>query len=1234
MEKNENKIYQIKESLKKQGFNGDDLILEYNEDGVQLRCRCMISGIGDWTKLKRHTDQTNHRKMCGWYLGKNHEVISCHKGTTDIRTFWTKQPRKRLQRDTPSAQPPFTKKAVNASDARKLLQMEEIDGGEATNIAKKILMDDDQNLTQAIMNAQVEHEVTKRVSMREKQQNSVLASLIMAPSSSYDETKVDAKKSAVECMRMSEGKDELHAIKFSHAVSTTTLNRQIATLEAQKIAASIMTSMRQEFYVDHETLTDFTKVLISKDTDLENIRDQASIYINAIFASEKAKVQEMKINFKRSLDPLNDSFDIGEEIRGLAKKLQVLSNDDDKSKLFVFLRDIIQNCGRKGRRWNDHTKTLFATIASYGGPRTADMLSTFLDGPSSKTISRVTKSARAIPTEIEEGTFHSARAFYNIFNYHGPFQLSVDATAVVPALRVRNNKIYGLACAGTIEVYTAEQIVELISKNHEKVKLANLLLLSPLLPSTPSFIISIQPAVKGEDFSTVELWFTTVRKYGLENNLKVIGFGADGDSKVRKFYEKQFSHNSKATNVLTFKGSSYDCVIEDINGQLLPKLPFPDWKHCLKKLRNQILNVKKLLVIGDYAVKLEHLMNIFEKHKLDSGLWKTDIYVRDKQNVDAAIRILKPEVRACLSANERTLATQVYLKIGEMLLKGYTSKDMSVEDRVLMAWLPVLFLRLWKSWLQISKLSVDTHFITQQTFIDVIIAGHTIILSLEAYSTHFKNTPYHPELFGSDACEKIFSKLRTFVRGQQNFTLLDMLDYSRRIQILEELKQSRQESFNKSIPSDISTEINRGLEAAQKEVLAICRKFNLVEALVQGNNLGRDPDGSLFLRNLDFAGWSDGWESECPPIDEDDVFDFEELEENVDLLQKALDVETGSLTADVTDALAEVFDEGESDMNTSTNDFDDDDPSQCAFFRSEKCLHSKLQRKSKWIGCQVCGLWYHQECVGLSFKSLAEEESYLFCCPSHGQEMKDVTYRVKASKEELDGAQFFQKEITTVEARRKICGSADVKRMSGSSYVKYDGFIYHIARFLSLQAGKAYCPSASRQERWRSTNTTCFFDKIGEVLVRNQNFHINNFCTYVPLVETDNDYVYGKVERITKKFGLKSTYAVLTYEEDKKSCYNVFVRQYECVDKTLKPLRKYDFVPLSSVLLKLSSLKITDEEDRKTRELRKKFVVPKQGSGSGITVKMLQSYLDSKNIKYKKSARKPELLKLAGHSNT
>lgn len=54
-----------------------------------------------------------------------------------------------------------------------------------------------------------------------------------------------------------------------------------------------------------------------------------------------------------------------------------------------------------------------------------------------------------------------------------------------------------------------------------------------------------------------------------------------------------------------------------------------------------------------------------KEKKLASGLWKSDVFVRDRQNVDAALRILQPQVRQCLEEwnDERTEAIRIYLKI-------------------------------------------------------------------------------------------------------------------------------------------------------------------------------------------------------------------------------------------------------------------------------------------------------------------------------------------------------------------------------------------------------------------------------------------------------------------------------------------------------------------------------------------------------------------------------------------
>ena len=54
-------------------------------------------------------------------------------------------------------------------------------------------------------------------------------------------------------------------------------------------------------------------------------------------------------------------------------------------------------------------------------------------------------------------------------------------------------------------------------------------------------------------------------------------------------------------------------------------------------------------------VLVEYLNEIYEAFKLESGLWKSDVFVRDKQNVDATIRILQPKVKGCLAKSNEGL---------------------------------------------------------------------------------------------------------------------------------------------------------------------------------------------------------------------------------------------------------------------------------------------------------------------------------------------------------------------------------------------------------------------------------------------------------------------------------------------------------------------------------------------------------------------------------------------------
>lgn len=67
--------------------------------------------------------------------------------------------------------------------------------------------------------------------------------------------------------------------------------------------------------------------------------------------------------------------------------------------------------------------------------------------------------------------------------------------------------------------------------------------------------------------------------------------------------------------------------------------------------------------------------------------------------------------------------------------------------------------RYWKARLQLSGYSVDNHFISSQTFDDAIVSRTFHNFVSENIFQFFSEQPFQPWTFGSNSCEKLFSRL-------------------------------------------------------------------------------------------------------------------------------------------------------------------------------------------------------------------------------------------------------------------------------------------------------------------------------------------------------------------------------------------------------------------------------------------------------------------------------------------
>lgn len=117
---------------------------------------------------------------------------------------------------------------------------------------------------------------------------------------------------------------------------------------------------------------------------------------------------------------------------------------------------------------------------------------------------RTARSNYAIPCKLEEQALRHARSFYDTIGYNGVFALAVDATAVVPTTRVKENKIVGLATEPDVIVSSAQDILNVVkNREYELAKQANAFIVAPLQDHILSFVLAVGPVFKGQDYTLI-----------------------------------------------------------------------------------------------------------------------------------------------------------------------------------------------------------------------------------------------------------------------------------------------------------------------------------------------------------------------------------------------------------------------------------------------------------------------------------------------------------------------------------------------------------------------------------------------------------------------------------------------------------------------------------------------------------------------------------------------------------
>ena len=355
------------------------------------------------------------------------------------------------------------------------------------------------------------------------------------------------------------------------------------------------------------------------------------------------------------------------------------------------------------------------------------------------------------------------------------------------------------------------------------------------------------------------------------------------------------------------------------------------------------------------------------------------------------------------------------------------------------------------------------------------------------------------------------------------------------------------------------TEILKGITDGEKEAIRTCDFLKMTKSLVKGGILFRTPGGLTLVNVGDDLTVSNFPETEPGELDVKEFEELFELENNVHM-----EASENLLSSDVSSTLARLV------VESNVVNMEDHNPNQCELYTKGNCKFGSKRNEKKnanWIQCEIetCGKWYHQDCVGVSFKSAKDEEDYTFMRKEHYSSQVEAHGITTANQHDnycLHDDTLRSISLDTCRAAMtmaKTSGSntkASTKREETEykwkpNYVFFEGHYYHISRFLSLNEGKVYRADSSRMGKWMATSQQDFYNKAHQLLTiegKSTSVAVHDFAAFYE--ESTESFSVGKVIPLVKTMNYQKSYVCFECDIDPKSNVEVCINLFHIHSKT------------------------------------------------------------------------------------
>ena len=499
---------------------------------------------------------------------------------------------------------------------------------------------------------------------------------------------------------------------------------------------------------------------------------------------------------------------------------------DDKVTLLQFLQDMAHNLnvkGKNGKRYSISMKMFYEVLLLWGGPRLANFMSINMGGPEIHSIYRWRKEL-SLSLNCGIHTQNSAQMvdFYRKAMVSGcrvPILLAEDETAIIPRIDYdeKNDQLLGFCgevasqssphkCKDAVLINVGEGVegYQTITNSFQKYKVgsqARAVIINPLHPTLPKVPILLMPTCNTFDASFISQQWDILQEHltGLETVVgPIIGNSSDGDARRRSVMVDRLSSvdGNKFQPIprsLGFVFTARKCpIVSNSDGHTSRESPEPtyvlrdlmdqDYVHNHKKLVNHMHHTSRVMTMGRYVVLSNHILRVYRKFPFEQhGLSIDDVERSDRQNWRSAQKVAFLSVQECLQklvdgdeetpGNAGMLATLTFIKIIWFYVEIFISTTASLKTRIKYCALVGHFLAIWHNHVyNSSDLTTKQHFLSHQTYVDIIISIHCAVSLICYMRDSFPGVACHLHLTGTDVVEDYWSKNGQWVGNQHNYS--------------------------------------------------------------------------------------------------------------------------------------------------------------------------------------------------------------------------------------------------------------------------------------------------------------------------------------------------------------------------------------------------------------------------------------------------------------------------------